>query len=59
LQFFETIIIDFITNILSTRNLYIKKTNNIILILVNKLIKYIIYIVTIKKFNIKNFAKLL
>jgi len=59
LQFFETITINFITNILLARNLYIKKTNNAILILINKLIKYAIYIATIKKLNAKNFAKLL
>ena len=59
LQFFKTIIINFITNILFTRNLYIKKINNIILILINKLIKYAIYIAITKKFNIKIFAKLL
>ncbi len=58
-QFFETITINFITNILFARNLYIKKTSNIILILINKLIKYAIYIATIKKLNAKNFVKLL
>jgi len=59
LQLFKTIIIKFITNILSTKNLYIRKINNIILILVNKLIKYTIYIVIIKKLNTNFFAKLL
>jgi len=59
LQFFETIIINFITNILFIKDLYIKKINNAILILVNKLVKHAIYIATIKKFNAKNFAKLL
>ncbi len=59
LQSFETIIINFITNILFTRNLYIKKTNNTILILINKLIKYAIYIAIIKEFNTKKFEKFL
>ncbi len=59
MQLFKTIIIKFITNILSTKNLYIRKINNIILILVNKLIKYTIYIVIIKKLNTNFFAKLL
>ena len=59
LQFFKTITINFITNILFARNLYIKKINNIILILIDKLIKYAIHIATIKKFNAKIFAKLL
>ncbi len=59
LQFFETITINFITNILFVRDLYMKKINNIILILINKLIKYATYIAIIKKLNTKNFAKLL
>ncbi len=59
LQFFKTITIDFITNILLAKNLYIEKINNAILILVDKLIKHAIYIATIKKFNTKIFAKLL
>ena len=59
MQFFETIIINFIINILSIKNLYIKKINNTILILINKLIKYATYIIIIKKLNIKDFAKLL
>jgi len=59
LQFFETITIDFIINILSKRDLYIKKINNSILILINKLTKYAIYIATIKKLNTIFFAKLL
>ena len=45
---FYIVIIDFITNILSTRNYYINKIYDIILILINKLIKYIIYIIIIK-----------
>jgi len=43
---------------LSTRDLYIKKIYNAILILINKLIKYVTYIATIKEFNIKDFVKL-
>ncbi len=58
-QLFETITINFITNIVFARNLYIEKINNIILILIIKLTKYAIYIATIKKLNAKNFAKLL
>jgi len=58
-QLFETITINFITNILLARNLYIKKISNTILVLVDKLIKHATYIATIKKLNIKNFAKLL
>ncbi len=59
LQFFKTITIDFITNMLSTKDLYIEKINNTILILINKLIKHAIYIATIKKLDAKDFAKLL
>ncbi len=59
LQLFETITINFVINILFIKNLYIKKINNAILILINKLIKHAIYIATIKKFNVRNFAKLL
>ncbi len=59
MQFFKTITIDFITNILFIKDLYIKKINNTILILINKLIKYTIYIATIKKLKTKNFAKFL
>jgi len=44
---------------LSTKNLYTKKINNAILILIDKLIKYAIYIATIKELNAKNFAKFL
>ena len=38
INIFYIIIIDFITNILSTRDFYINKTYDIILILINKLI---------------------
>ena len=43
---------NFITNMLSIRNSYINKTINIILVLVDKLIKYVIYIVTIKDLKV-------
>ena len=39
---------DFITDMLPTRNSYINKTYNAILVLIDKLTKYIIYIITIK-----------
>ena len=55
---FYTIIINFIINILSTRNLYIDKSNDAILILMNKLTKHTTYIAIIKNLNVKNFAKL-
>ena len=59
LQFFETIIINFITDMLSAKDLYTEKISNTILILIDKLIKYTIYIATIKKLDAKNFAELL
>ena len=41
-----------------TRNSYIDKINDVILILINKLTKHATYIATIKNLNAKNFAKL-
>ena len=55
---FHIIIMNFIINMSSARNLYINKINNAILILMNKLTKYAMYIATIKNLNVKNFAKL-
>ena len=55
---FHTIIMNFIINISSMRNLYINKINDAILILMNKLTKHATYIATIKNLNVKNFAKL-
>ena len=52
-------IIDFITNILSTRDLYINKIYNTILILVDKLIKYIIYVITTKNLKIDKLTNLI
>ena len=56
---FYIIIIDFITNILSTRNSYINKIYNIILILINKLIKYIIYIAIINNLIVKELINII
>ena len=55
---FYTMIMNFIINMLSTKNLYIDKIINAILMLMNKLTKHATYIATIKNLNIKNFAKL-
>ena len=55
---FYRMILNFITDISLTRNLYINKINNIILMLMNKLTKHVTYIVTTKNLNAKNFAKL-
>ena len=56
---FHTIIMNFIIDMLSTKNSYIDKINDVILILMNKLTKHATYIATIKNLNAKNFAKLL
>ena len=55
---FHIIIMNFIIDMSSTRNSYINKINDVILILMNKLTKHATYIVTIKNLNAKNFAKL-
>ena len=55
---FHTIIMNFIIDLSSARNLYINKINNAILILINKLTKYATYIAMIKNLNTKNFIKL-
>ena len=56
---FYTIIINFIIDISLTRNSYINIIYNTILILINKLTKYVIYIVIIKKLKIDKFANIL
>ena len=55
---FHIIIMNFIINMSSTRNSYINKINDAILILMNKLTKHATYIAMIKNLNAKNFAKL-
>ena len=55
---FYTTIIDFIIDMLLTKNRYIDKICYAILMLINKLTKHAIYITIIKKLNVKNFAKL-
>ena len=56
---FHTITINFITNILSAKDSYINKIYNIILVLIDKLIKYIIYIITTKNLKIDKLANLI
>ncbi len=59
MNLFHMMIMNFITNMLSAKNLYIEKTSNIILIMINKLIKHIIYISMIKDLNVKRLVNLL
>ena len=56
---FYIIILNFIINILFIKNLYINKIYDIILILINKFIKYITYIIIIKKFKADEFINIL
>ncbi len=56
---FHIIIMNFITDMLSAKNSYIEKTSDAILIMINKLIKHVIYISMIKDLNIERLANLL
>jgi len=56
---FHMIIMNFITDMLSAKNLYIKKTSDVILIIINKLIKHVIYISMIKDLNVERLMNLL
>jgi len=56
---FYMMIMNFITNMLSAKNSYIEKTDDAILIIINKLIKHAIYISMIKDLNVKRLANLL
>jgi len=56
---FHTMIMNFITNMSSAKNSYIEKTSNVILIMIDKLIKHVIYISTIKDLNVEKLANLL
>ena len=55
---FYIMIMNFIIDMSSTRDSYINKINDAILILMNKLTKHATYIATIKNLNAKNFAEL-
>jgi hypothetical protein len=56
---FYTITIDFIIDIPPTRDVYIGKTYNIILVLVDKLTKHVIYIATIKDLIVNSLADII
>ena len=53
-KLFHTVIMNFIINMFSAKNLYIKKTSDAILMLINKLIKHVTYIAIIKNLNAEN-----
>ncbi len=56
---FHMMIMNFITDMLSAKNSYIEKTSDAILIMIDKLIKHVIYISMIKDLNIKKLVNLL
>jgi len=56
---FHMMIMNFITDMLCAKNLYIEKTDDAILIMIDKLIKHAIYISMIKDLNIKKLVNLL
>ena len=58
-QSFDTIIMNFITNMFFARDFYIEKISDSILILINKLTKYATYISITKTLNAINLANLL
>ena len=51
---FHIVIMNFIINMLSAKNLYTKKISDAILMLINKLIKHVTYIAIIKNLNAEN-----
>ncbi len=56
---FHMMIMNFITDMLFAKNSYIEKTSDVILIIINKLIKHAIYISMIKDLNVERFVNLL
>ena len=58
-QSFDTIIMNFITDMCFVRDSYIEKTSDSILILIDKLTKYATYITITKTLNAIDFANLL
>ena len=59
MNLFYIIILNFIINLVFTRNLYIDKIFDIYLILINKLTKYITYIIIIKDLKIDKFINII
>ena len=56
---FYIIILNFIINLLFIKNLYINKIYDFNLILINKLIKYVTYIIIIKDLKINKFINII
>ena len=58
-KLFYIVIMNFITDMSSTKDSYIEKISDAILILLDKLTKYVIYILIIKDLNAKDFANVI
>ena len=56
---FHIIILNFIINLSFIKNLYINKIYDFVLILINKLIKHIMYIIIIKDLKINKFINII
>ena len=56
---FHIVILNFITNMLSARDSYIKKTCNVILILIDKIIKHATYIIITINLKVDEFIDIL
>ena len=56
---FYIVIMNFIIDLLFVRNSYIDNTSDIILILINKLTKYVTYITIIKNLKINKFIDII
>ena len=58
-ELFTTVTFNFITDMPFAKNFYTKKTYNVILVLINKLIKHVTYININKTLNAKNLVNLI
>lgn len=56
---FYIVTMNFITNMLFAKNSYTDKTNDFISMIMNKLIKYAIYVTIIKNLNVEDLADVL
>ena len=56
---FHTVTLNFITNMPSAKDLYTKKTCDIILIIINKITKHVTYVVIIINLKVDKFINIL
>ena len=56
---FYIVTLNFITNMLSARDLYIKKTCDVILIIIDKIIKHVTYIIITINLKVDKFIDIL